>query len=111
VRGVYVVGVPTANERDHEMSEYYGRDGEPMTPDEWLEKFSDFDYKRVALDKIGDVEVSTVWLGLNHNWGAGRPLIFETLTFGGPDDGDMDRYATEAEALRGHEQTVSRLKA
>lgn len=40
------------------------------------------------------VEVSTIFLGLDHNWGDGPPLLFETLVFGGKLDREMDRYST-----------------
>lgn len=49
------------------------------------------------------LEVSTVFLGLDHGlWLGGPPLVFETLVFGGLLDGEMDRYSTMAEALTGH---------
>ena len=64
------------------MSRYYNMDGEPITLKEWM-RTSD-DARRVALDERGDVRVSTVLLGLNHQWDLnGPPLIFETMIFGG----------------------------
>lgn len=55
-----------------------------------------------------DCFVSTVFLGLDHNYAIdGEPLLFETLVFGGPLDGEMDRYSTWAEAERGHERMVN----
>lgn len=32
---------------------------------------------------VREVTVSTVFLGLDHNWYRGRPILFETMTFGG----------------------------
>ena len=58
--------------------------------------------------------VSTVWLGLDHNFGMqGPPLIFETMVF--PKEGewgelDCRRYSTEEEALAGHEEMVEKWK-
>lgn len=49
--------------------------------------------------------VSTVWLGLNHAFGAGPPVIFESMVFDTRDsmgEVDCERYSTEAEALAGH---------
>ena len=70
-------------------------------------------YKRVALDGVGNYNVSTVWLGLDHQYGEGPPLIFETMVF--PDDSFVDsfceRYSTETEALDGHERIVANLRA
>jgi len=51
---------------------------------EYAEQFSDIDTRRVFLTIIGPFEVSTVFLGLDHNWGRhGPPILFETMTFEG----------------------------
>lgn len=83
---------------------FYDRDGLPLDLMVWARKFEDWEYKRVAFDEADGVEVSTVWLGLDHNWGDGRPLIFETMVFGGPHNEEQWQYSTEAEALAGHER-------
>lgn len=87
---------------------YYDRQGQPMTMVEWSKSISDLEYKRVAYDEVdgGTIQVSTVWLGLNHQYGDGPPLIFETMVFGGPNDNDCYRYASEEEALEGHKKCV-----
>jgi len=54
----------------------------------------------------GDNRVSTVFLGLDHQFGEGRPILFETMVFGGPHDGEQDRYSTWVEAAVGHERWV-----
>lgn len=81
-----------------------------MTMEEWAEKLYDFNYKMVAksiIDVEGTIEVSTVWLGLNHQWLPDRPpLIFETMIFGGPLDRECWRYSTEEQALVGHAEVV-----
>ena len=60
---------------------------------------------------LASAEVSTVFLGLNHNWfGTGPPILFETMVFGGLLDGEMDRYATLADARAGHWAMVERVK-
>jgi len=57
------------------------------------------------------VEVSTVFLGVNHNFsGTGPQILFETMVFGGLLDLEMDRYATLAEARAGHWAMVDRVK-
>jgi len=56
---------------------------------------------------IGLARVSTVFLGLDHGWD-GRLAVFETLVFGGKNDGDMRRYSTYDEAKVGHEDMVKR---
>jgi hypothetical protein len=60
-------------------------------------------------------EVSTVFLGLDHRWGDGPPLLFETMIFqawltpGGPrQPGELycERYSTWDEALAGHRRAL-----
>lgn len=49
--------------------------------------------------------LSTVWLGLDHSHGEGKPLIFESMLFYKSwSEIDMDRYSTEKEAFEGHER-------
>ena len=93
------------------MSEFYDRDGTPIDFRAWGEKTKDRAYKRVAETTLPDGKwVSTVWLGLDHGFGSGPPLIFETMVFSSKHDmgGDVDcdRYATEADAIAGHQRMV-----
>jgi hypothetical protein len=76
---------------------------------EWGRWFADAD-RRVADTSIGDTRVSTVFLGLDHQYGDGPPLLFETLVFGGKLDGEMMRYSTWGEAERGHKVMVRRVQ-
>ncbi len=93
------------------MSGYFDRNGAPMTLEAWRKTFDDAAYKRVASDDdvAPGVDVSPVWLGLDHRFGLGEaaPLIFETMIFGGKHDGYCERYSTEAEALEGHARAVA----
>jgi hypothetical protein len=65
--------------------------------------------RRVAHDACDGYRVSTVFLGLDHNFrGCGDPLLFETMVFlDSGETGDMDRYTTWAEAAAGHERIRS----
>jgi hypothetical protein len=54
-------------------------------------------------------EVSTVFLGLDHQHGNGPPLLYETLVFKGPLDGEMRRYTTRSEAEAGHREVCAKL--
>ena len=95
------------------MSERYILDGKKAVPcDDLFEwgKEMQKQNRRVAKDNIGDIEVSTVFLGLNHNFGDGDPLLFETMVFGGKLDGGMDRYSTWEEAVIGHKAMLKRVK-
>lgn len=95
------------------MSDYFDRDGEPMTLDQYCKTLdSKGRDKRVGYTKIdADVSVSTVWLALDHQWGEGEPLIFETMIFGGDHDGWMRRYSSEEAAMRGHLRVVDALRS
>lgn len=64
-----------------------------------------YDELRVAGKRVG---VSTVWLGTDHGFGlTERPLIFESLIFGGPLDETCRHYATRDEAIAGHAELVA----
>ena len=66
--------------------------------------------RNVARDFIGATRISTVFLGLDHNYeDDGEPLIFETMVFGGPLDGEMVRYSTWEAAEKGHAAMVARV--
>jgi hypothetical protein len=52
------------------------------------------------------VRVSTVFLGLDHNFYGGDPLLYESMIFGGPHDQHQERYHTLEEAKRGHQTMV-----
>lgn len=66
----------------------------------------------VKKETIGDVEVSTVFLGMNHNYNKeGPPIIWETMVFGGSHDQEQDRCSgtrEQAEAL--HKKMCERVK-
>lgn len=95
---------------------YYDREGNPISLEGWahlIEKHED--YRRVASTVIPEtnVWVSTVWLGLDHNYWGGPPLIFETMVWNehGADDEICERWSSENEAVAGHLAVVSALLA
>lgn len=53
-----------------------------------------------------EVFISTVFLGLDHSFGTGKPILFETMIFGGKNDGWQDRYHTYREACEGHNRIL-----
>ena len=93
------------------MSEWYKLDKDNTPVGCSLEDFSGVfdltDKRRVAKDVSGDVVVSTVFLGLNHNYGADPPILFETMIFGGEHDEDQWRYETWNQAIEGHKHACS----
>jgi hypothetical protein len=66
--------------------------------------------RRVADETIDGVRVSTVFLSLDHSFGEGPPMLFETMVFGGPMDQEQDRCTTWAEAEAMHAAMVARVK-
>lgn len=58
---------------------------------------------RLAYHVFGDVQVSTVFLGLEHGQKDGQPILFETMIFGGEFDGYQTRYTNWNDSLIGHE--------
>ena len=127
---------------------YFDRHGFPIPGNGTVEsatlawkRMKETDDSRLAWDELPDGSyLSTVWLGLDHNYVWGPPLIFETMRF--CDDKDVDwiegpdgtrrmttghkphdfpdpvtgelveqlRYTTEEEALAAHHEIVRRLR-
>lgn len=99
---------------------YYDRLGQPISVERWSQLLHEDEgsYKRVAEDQVGPYWVSTVWLGLDHGFNRGAPVIFETMVFATSDhmqglgpDMDCRRYSTEDEARAGHDETVTLIRA
>lgn len=122
---------------DHGM-DYYNRKLEPIDPQTWAREFGDFDKRRIdetilSAHTVGptpgateqeiadanatlamvhnEIRISTVFLGIDHSFGVGgRPILFETMAFGGVMDGKCERYATEEEARAGHADMVAEVR-
>lgn len=61
---------------------------------------------------INDETVSTVFLAIDHNYDYSsnpKPILFETMIFGGYRDGDQERYSSWDEALEGHNRIVNEI--
>jgi hypothetical protein len=80
-----------------------------MTWARWFEEGCD--NRRVAQDQIGDVKISTVFLGINHQWGEGPPLLFETMIFGGEHDEFQERCTTWEQAEEMHARALRMVAA
>lgn len=94
------------------MSHYFDQNGEPISLEEWsdlIQKQKKGLAKTSWSDGTGRF-VSTVWLGLDHGFGMGDPLIFETMAFGFEEE-HMRRYSTKEEALKGHDEMVEMLRS
>jgi hypothetical protein len=96
------------------MSDKYILVGHDVVPADdfqtWARDFEKGTDRHVALTKLDGAEVSTVFLGLNHRFGDGPPLVFETMVFGGVCDQEQKRYSTWAEAEAGHAAMVEKVR-
>ena len=57
------------------------------------------------------VRVSTVFLGMDHAFDDGPPVLWETMVFGGVLEGEQRRYTSRAAAVTGHAALVAEVKA
>lgn len=76
---------------------------------EWAQQFGSAE-RVIAQDQLGDVLVSTVFLGLDHSFGGAVPILYETMIFGGPHDGYQERYATRDDAEAGHKVALAKVR-
>ena len=67
----------------------------------------DINNRRVAKTEFDDGFVSTVFLGLDHRFGPGEPVLWETMIFGGPHNEYQKRYTSRATAELGHRKAVA----
>jgi len=72
---------------------------------EWIE--ANPERKAVKQEHIGDIFVSTVFLGLDHAWNSDIPVLWETMIFGGEHDQYQDRYTSVEDALEGHKLALT----
>ena len=99
------------------MSDFYMLDADHnvITTDDigaWGDWFADINNRRVAETEVGNVIISTVCLGLDHNWsGTGPPLLFETMVFVEDDGHETYRCSTWAEAEAQHARVVAEVQA
>lgn len=90
---------------------YYDRQGKKINHDAYTALLEDKEYKVVRTQTIYGNLVSTVWIGIDHSFGIGPLLIFETMIFGNNSQWDSfdHRYSTESDALLGHTVIVDML--
>lgn len=76
---------------------------------DWSRMFED-PRRVVAQTVVGQLTVSTVFLGLDHGWGEGPPVLWETMIFDThwrvAGDDYQERYTSRAAALEGHRRAV-----
>lgn len=74
---------------------------------DWANKFTE-KMRRTAFDEIDGVSISTVFLGIDHSFGQGEPLLWETMCFSHNPDYDQyqERYTSHEDAMEGHRKCV-----
>lgn len=83
----------------------------------WLEKAYETGARRVGFDELSrGTYVSTVFLGLDHSYSMTKtldhkPLIWETMIFGGHHDQYQKRYETREQAQEGHKIALALAKS
>lgn len=115
---------------------HYDRDGQPITMREHVALREHREYVVVEQTEVGPYWVSTVWLGLDHNFmrlpGVPHvPIIFETMVFSMEvsyakaretawgslpeytfhESHEQERYPTEELAREGHERICKQVEA
>jgi hypothetical protein len=78
---------------------------------EWTRQFQTAN-RVVAKTRIGNVRISTVFLGIDFNSGDGPPLLFETMIFGSPRYAQYQiRCSTWKQAKKQHAEAVDLVRA
>jgi hypothetical protein len=81
---------------------YIDRAGRCLTVGEWSRLFEDHEYRRIRESSINGYWISTVWRGYVD--GTFETMILDSLALF---DGERWQFATEAEAIAGHERAVA----
>jgi len=82
---------------------------------EWVRFMENLENKVVRKttieNEIENIEVSTVFLGIDHSFSSdGPPILFETMIFGGPTDQEQWRYVTWEDAITDHSRVLEELQ-
>lgn len=94
---------------------FYARTGARISSDEWMLLASQGPgpgspvgpYRVVGLDRVGEITISTVWIGYDPHHGTGTPRVYETLVTAPDHTEHRHPYTTEAEAIEGHAEHVA----
>jgi hypothetical protein len=92
-----------------------GNDGHTPVPVDdvvsWGSWFCQHDQARtVGHTRMGGTLVSTVFLGIDHAFLGGPPMLFETMIFGGPNDQTQERCSTWKQAEAMHARWVTLIR-
>lgn len=87
-------------------------DGTVRLANDMNEFYEAFRNRRARQDEVvrdgEELLVSTVFLGIDHNFGDdGPPILYETMIFGGSLEGETRRYCTREDAMACHENVLA----
>ena len=93
----------------------YDKSGSPISIPELMRLHLDPTYRIVGYSRVGDVDVVTVWIGVDQDLTSPRPLIFGTALIKKLGAGDQELLteelaASEEQALANHRVLVERLQ-
>ena len=79
-----------------------------VTLEESYKLYDNPEMKITKQEYIGDILVSTVFLGIDHSFGKSEiPVLWETMVFGGLYNEFTQRYTSHEEALKGHSEIIN----
>ncbi len=92
---------------------HYDLDGNKVSIEQWGMLRTNSGNRIIKQENINGYFVSTVWFGMDLSYSSEKPLVFETMVFKQGDWMDLycDRYSTRGDAIRGHLNTVNKLKS
>lgn len=76
---------------------------------EWSRWFNQAE-RQVGFDKVGDIQVSTVFLGIALDFAGRHPILFETMIIGEGHNHEPERYTSWESAAAGHALWVGKIK-
>lgn len=82
----------------------------PSTITEYVEWKEQNEERRIVKQEyIGDIFISTMFLGFNHSFIDNEtPILWETMIFGGEHDQSyQERYTSHKDALEGHKKAIT----
>lgn len=101
----------------HTIGWYFDRDGNEISLDEYTALHEDPDYRKVARDQVGDLEVITNWIGTDQGpfVRQTRPYVFGTIvrdTVTGEYDDRSELFSATQDAARAtHARVLAELNA
>lgn len=91
------------------MRDLFDKQGQRITFEEWSATYRAG--RSLQVTTVGAFKVSTIWLGINHNFTRdGPPIIFETMIHDGKEWDQQWRYETLEQAEAGHASIVMQLR-